>query len=155
LTKKGFHAEHLFELQMPKLLLQTAYTGFLPDAGKSDQYPLRMATAISAENLFKGWHKLYPPNAILSPFYEVVKGMPKDWVAPPNTPAGRLMTVFGDWGNLLNMALAEEDINSIKGLLFSLKNPMGKTSLRDNLNAALAGNVEAAKNIETVFQNVS
>lgn len=140
---------------MFKMLLETAHTGILPGVKGSDERRLRTATPISAENIKKGWHKLYPPNASLNPFYEIVRGMPEDWVAPPNSPAGRLTTVSGDWGNMVNMALVQACINLVKGRLFRLYNPMGEKTLNDNLTAASKGDVEAAKAIERVFQDVS
>lgn len=151
LAKTGFQTEHLYELQMIKQLLTTAYTGYLPSVTGA---VLMSAQKLTEAALLAGWNKVYSSAVTLNRFYEAVSGVPSSYTTPANTPADRIMTVLGDWGNMKNLLLVRGDINWVKGQLFSLKNPMGPTRLKSCVTAALKGNVKKAKEIEEVVQNV-
>ncbi len=154
LAKTGFQTEHFFEVQFPKKLLQTAYTGMLPNVGLGVT-KLLAAAPITEENLYAGWNKLYASSLSLNQFYEVITDVPKTYVAPLNTPADRLMTAIGDWGNMQNLLLVAGHVNWVKGKLFSLENPMAQATLKAAVTAALKGDADAAKKIEVVLQSVS
>jgi hypothetical protein len=157
MAKEGkFHTEHLLELQLPRLLLRTAYTGELPKLDKHAATQLIKAAKITEENLFRGWHKLYPSNINLSPIYEVVnwKDLPNNYVPPLNNPAGRVMTALGDWANMQNLAVTIGDINLMKGRLFRLHDPMADDTFANLLWEALKNDEKANKLIAETFQNV-
>ncbi|EAQ91333.1 predicted protein [Chaetomium globosum CBS 148.51] len=99
-----FQTDHLFELQIVKMLLRTAYTGGLPKVDKKAATQPIEAPKITEENILTGWHKRYPSNIDLNPVHDPsVKGMPENYRPPENTPADRVMTALGDWGNLQNL----------------------------------------------------
>lgn len=156
LATTGFQTEHLFEIQLPKKLLETAITGYLPNVAHSRQSvtPVLKAARLAEASLYAGWNKLYPSSANLNKFYDVVK-VPSSYVAPLNTPADRLMTAIGDWGNMQNLLLVAGDVNWVKGKLFSLHSPMSSQTLTAAIHRALDGDEMAAKMIEVVLQNVS
>jgi hypothetical protein len=110
LVKNGFQTEHLFENQLPKKLLETAITGVLPYVGLGVA-PVLSAALITDANLVAGWNKLYGAGIKLNDFFEAITDVPKNYVAPLNTPAERLMTAIGDWGNMQNLLLIEGHIN--------------------------------------------
>ncbi|KAH6634677.1 glycoside hydrolase superfamily [Chaetomium sp. MPI-SDFR-AT-0129] len=95
LARTGFQTEHLFEVQLPKKLLETAVSGVLPKIGQGVT-PILKTARLAEDSLHAGWNKLYAPSVNLNKFYEVVKGVPSSYVAPSNTPADRLMTAIGD-----------------------------------------------------------
>jgi hypothetical protein len=154
LAKTGFQTEHLFEVQLSKKLLETAVTGILPKVGLGVT-PILKAARLAEDSLFTGWNKLYASSANLNQFYEVIKEVPSSYVAPLNTPADRLMTAMGDWGNMQNLLLVAGPVNLVKGRLFSLESPMSERRLREAISKALKGDALAAKTIEVVLQNVS
>ncbi|KAH6636187.1 hypothetical protein F5144DRAFT_546326 [Chaetomium tenue] len=149
-----FQTEHVLELRIIKLLLQTACTGELPKADEKAATQFIKTPTITEENLFTGWHELYPSDINLDPVYEFVEGMPENYEPPENSPAGRSTTALGDWGNLQNLAVATGDINAMKGKLFGLENPIGKQKLRNLLDAALENDKAAAKEIGRTFKDV-
>lgn len=153
LSKTGFQTEHLFEVQFPKKLLETAVTGILPKVGVGVT-PLLKAARLAEDSVYTGWNKLYASNVNLNQFYEAITDVPKTYLAPLNTPADRLMTTIGDWGNMQNLLLVAGDVNWVKGKLFSLENPMAQSTLKTAVKAALGGDENAAKKIEVVLQNV-
>jgi hypothetical protein len=154
LAKTGFQTEHLFENQLAKKLLETAITGILPHVGLGVT-PVLNAALITDANLVAGWNKLYGAGIKLNDFFEAITDVPKNYVAPLNTPAERFMTVIGDWGNMRNLLLIEGHINWVKGQLWNLNNPMSATKLSALLKSALQGNANAAEQIEVVLQSVS
>lgn len=154
LARTGLQTEHLFEVQLPKKLLETAVSGVLPKIGQGVT-PILKTARLAEDSLYAGWNKLYAPSVNLNKFYEVVKGVPSSYVAPVNTPADRLMTAIGDWGNMQNLLLVAGDVNWVKGKLFSLENPMATSTLRKAVSDALKGDEMAAKKIEVVLQSVS
>ncbi|KAI9146931.1 symbiotic chitinase [Paramyrothecium foliicola] len=151
LPKKFFQTEHFFEVQWPKVFLDTCVTGMLP--GILGKIPMQAAKLTEA-NLLAGWNKGYAAGVSLNAFYEVVSGMDKSWVAPLNTPADRLMTILGDWGNMKNLLLIKGDVNWVKGQLFGLNNPMATDKRKKYVTEALKGSVNSAKKIEVVIKNV-
>lgn len=150
-----FQTEHLLELQLPKILLRTAYTGELPKVGDAAVTQYIKAARISEENLFTGWHKLYPSNINLNPVYEIVKGMPKDYLPPLNTPADRIMTAIGDWGNMQNLAVTIGEINRMKGKLFSLSEIIAGDRFQTLIWKALKNDEESARVLGGTFKDVS
>ncbi|KAH7317114.1 symbiotic chitinase [Stachybotrys elegans] len=151
LPRKFFQTEHFFEVQWPKVFLETCVTGLLP--GVLGKLPMQAAMLAEA-NLLAGWNKAYAAGIALNSFYEVVSGMDPSWVAPLNTPADRLMTALGDWGNMRNMFLIKGDVNWVKGQLFSLNNPMAADKRKKYVTEALKGTVKSAQKIEIVIKNV-
>ncbi|KAK2590532.1 hypothetical protein QQS21_011782 [Conoideocrella luteorostrata] len=159
LAATGLQAEHFFEVQLIKQLLQTAITGILPNVplGSVSVTPVLSAAKLLEANLYNGWNKLYPASANLPPIVQNVAGLsgvPSKYTPPANTPADRIMSAIGDWGNMKNMLLVQDRINWVKGKLFSLQNPISETVLIETIKEALSGGVSAAQRISTTLQNV-
>lgn len=152
-----FQTDHLFELQIVKMLLRTAYTGGLPKVDKKAATQPIEAPKITEENMLTGWHKRYPSNIDLNPVHDPsVKGMPENYRPPENTPADRVMTALGDWGNLQNLVATTGDINPMKGDLFGLRNlaPVEESEITGMLSGAPENHKVAAEKIEATFQGV-
>nr|QDJ94336.1 chitinase chiC3 [Cordyceps cicadae] len=159
LASKGLQAEHFFEIQMIKQLLETAITGVLPHVplGSVSITPVLTAARLLETNLVNGWNKLYPASSPLPPIVQNVVGLtgvPAAYTAPDNTPADRIMSAIGDWGNMKNMLLVQDHINWVKGKLFGLQNPISERSLARTIKKALAGDVAQAKHISNMIQSV-
>ncbi|KAK2611936.1 hypothetical protein QQS21_002042 [Conoideocrella luteorostrata] len=159
LASKGLQAEHFFEIQIIKQFLETAITGILPNVPLSgvSVTPVLTAAKLVEDKLYDGWSKIYPSSANLPPIVANVQGLtgvPSNWVPPANTPAGRIMSAIGDWGNMKNLLLVQDRINWIKGKLFSLKNPISEKTLRTSIKKALGGKVTEAQHISSMLQNV-
>ncbi|EJP61449.1 symbiotic chitinase [Beauveria bassiana ARSEF 2860] len=159
LASTGLQAEHFFEIQMIKQLLETAITGILPNVplGSVSIMPVLTVPKLLETNLVNGWNKLYPGTAQLPPIVQNVAGLsgvPSYYTPPDNTPADRIMSAIGDWGNMKNMLLVQDHINWVKGKLFSLQNPISERTLARTVKKALAGNVAQAQHISSMLQSV-
>lgn len=62
LASKGLQAEHFFEIQMIKQMLETAITGILPNVplGSVSVTPVLTVAKLLETNLVNDWNKLYP-----------------------------------------------------------------------------------------------
>ncbi|KAL7621055.1 hypothetical protein AAE478_008367 [Parahypoxylon ruwenzoriense] len=144
LAKTGFHTEHFHEIQMPKWLLKTAYTGQLPGGG------VMKAPTLSAANIAAGWNKVY--SVSLNKLVETVTDQ-KDWTFP-DTPAQRFGAIVGDFGYRYGLFFVDGPMNGIKGKLFQNFNPMSSINLKNLLTIGINGGTAAEPAITAVSETL-
>ncbi|EGE82986.2 bacteriodes thetaiotaomicron symbiotic chitinase [Blastomyces dermatitidis ER-3] len=135
LPMKGFHAEHLQEIQMVKRFLQTAVTGYLPSGAKMK------SVTIDPQKLLDGWNKLY--DVTLPRIGAIVSDKP-DWT-PPLTPNDRVFEIIGSYAYRTGMSILPRDMNYIKKNLVGGAQPMAISTFNTALRDVAKGDMEAAK----------
>ncbi|KAF3055152.1 Killer toxin subunits alpha/beta [Daldinia childiae] len=134
--------KQMCDIQMSKWLLQTAYTGRLPDGNTMK------AATLTASNIAAGWNKPY--DVPLNKLVEVVTDQ-KDWF-PPDCPSQRFGVINGDYGYRYSLLYVAAQLNAIKGRIFRNVNPLSEAKLKQLLDTAIAGGSDAGSAIKTIIE---
>ncbi|KAH8896915.1 hypothetical protein GQ53DRAFT_760996 [Thozetella sp. PMI_491] len=136
----GFHTEHSFEKQIIKKFWETAVSGVLPSGAKTK------ASAIAVDALINLWMKDIPGASSL-PLIGTSKVL-------RTTPNDQIFEAVGSTANRIGQFLVQENLNRVKGNLFSLVDPIGDTAWSKIKSGLVTGQLTAEKSVLQIFAAV-
>ncbi|KAG6197388.1 hypothetical protein E4U50_007948 [Claviceps purpurea] len=129
LPKKGFHMEHVREINMIYGFVESLLAGTLSSGPP-------MVTRLDPMAVYRGWNKIYPVS--LPHIGAVVRDM-TDYTIPM-TPNDRIFETLGSYAYRGGVAFLPASLNMLKGVLMASHSPLGsRTGKFESLVRLVAG----------------